>query len=72
MSCYFRHLKDIFREAGIRITKDNKRDVDRAIHRIAGIEYKDCPTTYKTLKSEFLSDDAKRAAFVMRLKKAVG
>lgn len=25
MSCYFRHLKDVFQELGIIVTKDNKR-----------------------------------------------
>jgi hypothetical protein len=71
MSCYFRHMKDVFAEAGIEITPDNKRDVDRAVHKIAGIEYKDCPTTWKTLKARFLSDEKKRAEFVRKLKKAV-
>lgn len=72
MSCYFRHMRDIFTEIGVEITGENKKDVDRAIHKIAGIEYKDCPTTWRTLKAEFLNDDRKRAAFVRRLKKAVG
>jgi len=32
MSCYLRHLKDILGEAGIEITADNKKQIDRAIH----------------------------------------
>ncbi|MGD9402325.1 MAG: hypothetical protein PVF95_08680 [bacterium] len=72
MSCYFRHMKDVFAEAGVEITKENKKDIDRAIHRIAGIEYKDCSTTWRTLKDKFLGDDKKRAVFVKKLKKAVG
>lgn len=72
MSCYFRHIKDVFADAGVEITKGNKKDIDRAIHKIAGIEYKDCPTTWRTLKEKFLADDRKRAAFVKKLKKAVG
>lgn len=72
MSCYFRHMKDVFAEIGIEITKENKKDIDRTIHEIAGIEYKDCPTTWRTLKAEFLGDEKKRAAFVNKLKRAVG
>jgi hypothetical protein len=72
MSCYFRHMKDVFEEIGVEITKENKKDIDRAIHRIAGIEYKDCPSTWRTLKAGFLGDETKRAAFVRKLKKAIG
>ncbi len=45
MSCYFRHLKDIFAEAGIEVTKANRKELDRAFHDIVGVVYKDCPTT---------------------------
>ena len=45
MTCYFRHLKTIFDKTGISITKENKQDVDRVIHRIVGIEYKNCSAT---------------------------
>ncbi len=72
MSCYFRHMKDIFAQIGVEITKENRKDIDRAIHMVAGIEYKDCPTTWRTLKAGFLGDDRKRAAFVKKLRKALG
>ena len=72
MSCYFRHMKDVFEEIGVEITKENKKDIDRAIHKIAGIEYKDCPSTWRALKAGFLGDEKKRAAFVRKLKRAVG
>jgi hypothetical protein len=32
MTCYFRHLKEIFKKAGIEVTSENKREVDRTIH----------------------------------------
>jgi len=32
MSCYFRHMKDVLEEAGVEITKENKKEVDRIIH----------------------------------------
>ena len=30
MSCYFRHMEGILAEAGIIVTKENKKDIDRA------------------------------------------
>ena len=32
MTCYFRNLKEIFTRAGIEVTSENKRKVDRTIH----------------------------------------
>ena len=47
MSCYFRHLKEELAEAGITVTPQNKKAVDRAIHGLVEIDYKDCPRTWK-------------------------
>ncbi len=71
MSCYFRNLKDVFSEAGIEITAGNKRQIDQSILRIAGIEYKDCPSTWRKLKEEIMTDGKKRHDFVAKLKDAV-
>ena len=70
MSCYFRHLKETFAEAGIEITPANKRDVDRAIHKLVGVPYKDCPATWKALKAGFLASDKGRRDLIKQLKKA--
>ena len=70
MSCYFRHLKTFFAEAGIEVTPANKKEVDRAFHRIMGVTYKECPATWRRIKSE-LVDDAKRQELIRNLKKAV-
>ena len=43
MSCYSRHLKDILAEAGIEVTLANKKEVDRALHKIVEVAHKDCP-----------------------------
>lgn len=72
MSCYFRHLKDILAEAGVEVTPGNKRQVDQAIHRIVGVEYKDCPVAWKALKEQIMSDEQKRRDFVEKLKDALG
>ena len=68
MSCYFRHINDIFSEAGIAITAANKKDIDRAVHKIVGVTYKDCPATWKKLKQHFLADDKKRHSLLKKLK----
>ncbi len=66
MSCYLRHLKDILGEAGIDVTPANRKEIDRAIHQIAGTSYKDCPATWKWLKQR-LADDEQRQQLISRL-----
>jgi hypothetical protein len=70
MSCYFRHLKDVLAEAGIEVTPANKKDIDRALHEIMGVAYKDCPGTWKNLKGS-MANEADHAAVVNKLRKAV-
>ncbi len=57
MTCYFRHLKTIFEKTGITITKQNRQDIDRAIHSIVGIEYKNCSATWKEVKKRISEDE---------------
>jgi len=71
MSCYFRHLKEIMDAAGIEVTPANKKQIDQAIHQIAGVDYKDCPATWKRLKQEMLTDERKRQDLVDKLRQAV-
>lgn len=67
MSCYFRHLDELFREAGIELTKENKKAVDAKIHEIVGVAYKDCPKTWRLVK-ERLADSSLRDELVIKLK----
>jgi len=69
MSCYFRHLQDIFEEAGIAATPENKRAIDEAIHRIVGVEYKHCPEAWKAIKEEIRADPKRRDRFVAKVRK---
>ena len=71
MSCYFRHLKDILNEAGIEVTPGNKHEIDQAFHQIAGVEYKDCPATWKGLKQELAGDGQKRQELIRKLQQAL-
>ena len=69
MSCYFRHMKDILDEAGIRVDKENKKVIDRIIHEIVGVEYKDCSPAWKEVKARIKADEAARRRFVADLKR---
>jgi len=68
MSCYFRHMKDVLVEAGIEITKDNKKDIDRIIHGLVDVEYKNCSPAWKAVKEHILKDETARNKFIKRLK----
>lgn len=67
VACYFRHLKEVFVKAGIEVTNENKRDVDRVIHGIVGVAYKDCPAAWREVKKKMAEDED---AFVSDLKEA--
>jgi hypothetical protein len=67
MSCYFRHLADIFKAAGISVTPENKKDLDRALHRLVKVEYKNCPDAWKRIKAEIAADPARKAEFATKL-----
>lgn len=68
MSCYFRHLDEILSQAGIDVTMENRKRVDAAIHKLMGVDYKDCPATWKKLKGEVLASDEGRREFIRKLK----
>ena len=65
MTCYLRHLKPVFKKAGIEVTFENRKELDRIIHNIVSVNYKNCPATWKQVKSLVLEDEAD---FVSKLK----
>jgi len=67
VTCYFRHLQNIFQKAGIVVTSENRREIDRLIHGIVGIEYKNCPTAWKEVKKKITEDEE---GFISNLKEA--
>ncbi len=71
MSCYFRHLKGIFAEAGIEVSARNNKQIDQAIHQLIGTNYKDCPGTWRKLKQQIIADKRKRQDFIINLRNAV-
>ena len=70
MSCYFRHLKDVLAKAGVEVTPANRKEVDRVLHEIVGVTYKDCPTAWKNLKRQ-MANETDRAVVVKKLRKAL-
>jgi len=52
MTCYFRHLNEIFQKAGITVTRENRQQIDKIIHRLVNIEYKNCPKRGKKSRKE--------------------
>lgn len=68
MTCYFRHIRNIFKKAGIEVTDQNKREIDRVIHTIVNVEYKNCPATWREVKKRLAED---QEAFVSELRKAL-
>jgi molecular chaperone GrpE (heat shock protein) len=71
MSCYLHNLKDILSEAGVEITAENKKQIDRAIHEIVNTTYKDCPGTWKEVKKKLASSEAEKREFLKKLKAAL-
>ncbi|MFH0847446.1 MAG: hypothetical protein V1894_05285 [Chloroflexota bacterium] len=72
MSCYFRHLNEVLVQAGIAVTRENRKQVDAAIHKLMGVDYKDCPATWETLKGEILTSEERRRDFIRKLRSRAG
>ncbi len=69
MSCYFRYMKDIFKEAGVAVTPKNKREIDQAVHKMVRVKYKKCmPDCWGNVKKR-IGDERGRKAFIAELKK---
>ena len=60
MSCYLRHMSEVLKEAGIEVTKENREDIDRALHSFAGVEYKNCSSTWKELKQRLQNEEGRK------------
>jgi alkyl hydroperoxide reductase subunit AhpC len=67
MTCYFRHLQEIFKKAGIEVTGENKQEIDRIIHAVVGVDYKNCPAAWREVKKRIAEDEE---GFISKLKEA--
>jgi hypothetical protein len=54
-------------KAGIEVTSENRHEVDRIIHSVVGVEYKNCPATWREVKKRIAEDET---GFVTMLKEA--
>ncbi|MCW4034499.1 MAG: hypothetical protein NWF03_03965 [Candidatus Bathyarchaeota archaeon] len=61
-------MNSVFEKAGIEVTKQNKQDVDKAIHSIVGVAYKNCSSTWKEVKKRLAENEE---SFVQSLRKEV-
>jgi len=57
MTCYFRHMKHIFEKAGIEVTPDNRKEIDRIISNLVNVDYKDCPKVWSEIKRRLAEDE---------------
>ena len=57
MTCYFRHISRVFDEIGIEITKETKREIDKVIHKMVGVDYKDCSNAWREVKTRLAEDE---------------
>ena len=44
-------------KAGVEVTSENKREIDRIIHNFVGVEYKNCSATWKEVKKRIAEDE---------------
>ena len=58
MSCYTRHLNDVFEALGVEDHKDNRKIMDKSIRKILKTD-KPCPEVWKQLKT-ILADEKKK------------
>jgi hypothetical protein len=64
-------MQEVLEEAGIEVTPENKRNVDRAIHEIVNVEYKNCPPTWREVKNRILGSSEERNAFIKELRRVM-
>ena len=57
MTCYFRHLQEFFKKANVEVTSENKREIDRVIHGILDVEYKNCSATWREVKKKIAENE---------------
>ncbi len=71
MSCYLRHLGGVFREAGVAVTRANRKAVDAQIRALVNLPDVDCPVVWRAVKP-MLGDPTARARLVEHLRTQMG
>lgn len=61
-------MKLLFDQIGIEVSSANKSDIDKRIHELVGVKYKNCPETWRAIKSRMTENQEK---FLADLKRAL-
>jgi hypothetical protein len=64
-------MKDVLDEVGVTVTPGNKKEIDRILHGIVDVDYKNCSPAWKKIKEMVKGDLAGRERFVEKLKTAL-
>ena len=67
MTCYFKHLNDVFSKAGIQVNRENEKEIDRTIRQIVGVTEGGCPLVWKEVKKALAENED---AFTLKLRDA--
>ncbi|KPK77789.1 MAG: hypothetical protein AMJ89_01795 [candidate division Zixibacteria bacterium SM23_73] len=67
MSCYTRHLTDVFETLDVENSKDNRKTMDKAMRKILKTD-KPCSEVWKRLK-DILAEGKEKEDLVRKLKK---
>lgn len=57
----------VFVKAGITVTAENRKQLDKVIHDLVHVDYKSCPETWRAVKTRLTEDEA---GFIEELKQA--
>ena len=61
-------MKPVFEKAAVEVTKANKREIDKVIHGMVGVKYKNCAATWKEVKKRLAEDED---GFITALKRTL-
>ena len=61
-------MTTIFDQIGVEVTSENKKEIDSKIHEMMGVQYKNCPDTWRAIKSRMADNEEK---FLIDLRKAL-
>jgi hypothetical protein len=50
-------MTGILTEIGVDVTPENKKEIDKALHKLLGVEYKNCSASWKEIKKRIAEDE---------------
>ncbi|MFW9957879.1 MAG: hypothetical protein ACFFCT_07410 [Candidatus Odinarchaeota archaeon] len=49
----------VFKQIGVEVTSENKQEIDKKIHKLVNVAYKNCSAAWKEIKSRMAEDEEK-------------